>query len=146
MIAIGFDPGTARLGFGVIETDPYLHAHEFGIVVSEAGEPMASATPGDSPGGLGANRTLRTRCDRRRNAVLRPQRHDRDDGGTGPRGGVTGCRRAGCSGGGVLTIRGEASGRWVWQGRQTSDPGVGADHSRAWTMSQLQTTLLMPSP
>jgi crossover junction endodeoxyribonuclease RuvC len=41
MIAIGFDPGTARLGFGVIETDPYLHAHEFGIVVSQAGEPMA---------------------------------------------------------------------------------------------------------
>ena len=41
MIAIGFDPGTARLGFGVIETEPYLRAHEFGIVVSIAGEPMA---------------------------------------------------------------------------------------------------------
>jgi crossover junction endodeoxyribonuclease RuvC len=41
MIAIGFDPGTARLGFGVIETEPYLRAHDFGIVVSSAGEPMA---------------------------------------------------------------------------------------------------------
>jgi crossover junction endodeoxyribonuclease RuvC len=41
MIAIGFDPGTARLGFGVIETDPLLRALDFGIVVTDASVPMA---------------------------------------------------------------------------------------------------------
>jgi len=41
MIAIGFDPGTARLGYGVIESDPDPRAIDFGVIVTDAGEPMA---------------------------------------------------------------------------------------------------------
>jgi crossover junction endodeoxyribonuclease RuvC len=41
MIAIGFDPGTARLGFGVIESDPEPHALDFGIIVTAPDVPMA---------------------------------------------------------------------------------------------------------
>lgn len=41
MIAIGFDPGTARLGFGVIESDPEPHALDFGVIVTAADLPMA---------------------------------------------------------------------------------------------------------
>ena len=41
MIAIGFDPGTARLGFGVIESDPEPHALDFGVIVTGPELPMA---------------------------------------------------------------------------------------------------------
>ncbi len=42
MIAIGFDPGTARLGFGVIESDPDPQAIDFGVIVTAAEAPMAT--------------------------------------------------------------------------------------------------------
>lgn len=41
MIAIGFDPGTARLGYGVIETEPDPRAIDYGVIVTDSDEPMA---------------------------------------------------------------------------------------------------------
>ena len=41
MIAIGFDPGTARLGYGVIESEPEPRAIDFGVIVTERSVPMA---------------------------------------------------------------------------------------------------------
>ncbi|MGH2615683.1 MAG: crossover junction endodeoxyribonuclease RuvC [Thermomicrobiales bacterium] len=41
MIAIGFDPGTARLGFGVIDSDPDPRPIDFGVIVTDADLPMA---------------------------------------------------------------------------------------------------------
>jgi crossover junction endodeoxyribonuclease RuvC len=41
MIAIGFDPGTARLGYGVIEGESEPRAIDFGVIVTDAGVPMA---------------------------------------------------------------------------------------------------------
>jgi crossover junction endodeoxyribonuclease RuvC len=41
MIAIGFDPGTARLGYGVIESDPDPRAIDFGVIVTDGKSPMA---------------------------------------------------------------------------------------------------------
>jgi len=41
MIALGFDPGTARLGYGVIASDPDPRAIDYGIIATEAGLPMA---------------------------------------------------------------------------------------------------------
>ena len=41
MIAIGFDPGTARLGYGVIESDPDPRAIDFGVIVTDGKRPMA---------------------------------------------------------------------------------------------------------
>ncbi|MBA2598177.1 MAG: crossover junction endodeoxyribonuclease RuvC [Chloroflexota bacterium] len=41
MIAIGFDPGTARLGYGVIESEPDPRAIDFGVIVTDAALPMA---------------------------------------------------------------------------------------------------------
>ena len=41
MIAIGFDPGTARLGYGVIESDPDPQAIDYGVIVTNPDEPMA---------------------------------------------------------------------------------------------------------
>ena len=41
MIAIGFDPGTARLGYGVIESDPDPRAIDYGVIVTNSDEPMA---------------------------------------------------------------------------------------------------------
>jgi crossover junction endodeoxyribonuclease RuvC len=42
MIAVGFDPGTARLGFGVVESvvDPELI--DYGVIATDANVPMAS--------------------------------------------------------------------------------------------------------
>jgi crossover junction endodeoxyribonuclease RuvC len=40
MIAIGFDPGTARLGYGVIESEPNPRAIDFGVIVTDADLPM----------------------------------------------------------------------------------------------------------
>lgn len=42
MIAIGFDPGTARLGFGVIDSEPDPQAVDFGVIVTPADLPMAT--------------------------------------------------------------------------------------------------------
>jgi crossover junction endodeoxyribonuclease RuvC len=42
MIAIGFDPGTARLGYGVIESEPDPRAIDFGVVVTDSSLPMAN--------------------------------------------------------------------------------------------------------
>lgn len=42
MIAIGFDPGTARLGFGVIDSDPDPQAVDFGVIVTPSDAPMAT--------------------------------------------------------------------------------------------------------
>ena len=41
MIALGFDPGTARLGYGVIESDPDPRAIDYGVIVTPAELPMA---------------------------------------------------------------------------------------------------------
>jgi crossover junction endodeoxyribonuclease RuvC len=41
MIALGFDPGTARLGYGVIESEPEPEAIDYGVVVTTADTPMA---------------------------------------------------------------------------------------------------------
>ena len=41
MIAIGFDPGTARLGYGVIESEPEPEAIDFGVVVTAPDVPIA---------------------------------------------------------------------------------------------------------
>lgn len=41
MIALGFDPGTARLGYGVIESEPEPEAIDYGVVVTTAEMPMA---------------------------------------------------------------------------------------------------------
>jgi crossover junction endodeoxyribonuclease RuvC len=41
MIAIGFDPGTARLGFGVIDSDPDPRPVDFGVIVTDPEMPMA---------------------------------------------------------------------------------------------------------
>lgn len=41
MIAIGFDPGTARLGYGVISSEPDPRAIDYGVIVTEAAVPMA---------------------------------------------------------------------------------------------------------
>lgn len=40
MIAIGFDPGTARLGYGVIESGPDPRAIDYGVIVTDRDEPM----------------------------------------------------------------------------------------------------------
>jgi crossover junction endodeoxyribonuclease RuvC len=40
MIAIGFDPGTARLGYGVIESEPSPRAIDYGVIVTDAGAAM----------------------------------------------------------------------------------------------------------
>ena len=42
MIAIGFDPGTARLGFGVIGSAPDPYAIDYGVIVTTADMPMAN--------------------------------------------------------------------------------------------------------
>ena len=42
MIAIGFDPGTARLGWGVIESEPDPRPIDYGVIVTESDLPMAS--------------------------------------------------------------------------------------------------------
>ena len=41
MIALGFDPGTARLGYGVITSDPDPRAIDYGIIATDANLPMA---------------------------------------------------------------------------------------------------------
>ena len=41
MIALGFDPGTARLGYGVITNDPDPRAIDYGIIATDAELPMA---------------------------------------------------------------------------------------------------------
>jgi crossover junction endodeoxyribonuclease RuvC len=41
MIAIGFDPGTARLGYGVIESEPDPQAIDFGVIVTAPDKSMA---------------------------------------------------------------------------------------------------------
>jgi crossover junction endodeoxyribonuclease RuvC len=41
VIAIGFDPGTARLGYGVIESEPDPTAIDYGVIVTSADVPMA---------------------------------------------------------------------------------------------------------
>ncbi|MBL8129921.1 MAG: crossover junction endodeoxyribonuclease RuvC [Chloroflexia bacterium] len=41
MIALGFDPGTARLGYGVIASDPDPRAIDYGIIATDANLPMA---------------------------------------------------------------------------------------------------------
>jgi crossover junction endodeoxyribonuclease RuvC len=41
MIAIGFDPGTARLGYGVIESEPDPQAIDFGVIVTDSSQSMA---------------------------------------------------------------------------------------------------------
>lgn len=41
MIALGFDPGTARLGYGVIESEPEPRAIDYGVIVTSATMPMA---------------------------------------------------------------------------------------------------------
>lgn len=41
MIAIGFDPGTARLGYGIIGSDPDPYAIDYGVIVTSADQPMA---------------------------------------------------------------------------------------------------------
>jgi crossover junction endodeoxyribonuclease RuvC len=41
MIAIGFDPGTARLGYGVIQSDPDPSAIDYGVIVTSADLPMS---------------------------------------------------------------------------------------------------------
>jgi crossover junction endodeoxyribonuclease RuvC len=41
MIALGFDPGTARLGYGVIASDPDPRAIDYGIIATDADLPMA---------------------------------------------------------------------------------------------------------
>ena len=41
MIAIGFDPGTARLGYGIIESEPDPQAIDFGVIVTDPSESMA---------------------------------------------------------------------------------------------------------
>ncbi len=40
MIAIGFDPGTARLGYGVIESEPDPRPVDFGVIVTDSALPM----------------------------------------------------------------------------------------------------------
>lgn len=42
MIAIGFDPGTARLGYGVIAAEPDPEALDYGVIVTAAEAPMAN--------------------------------------------------------------------------------------------------------
>lgn len=42
MIAIGFDPGTARLGYGIIESEPDPVAIDYGVIVTTADSPMAT--------------------------------------------------------------------------------------------------------
>jgi crossover junction endodeoxyribonuclease RuvC len=42
MIVIGFDPGTARLGYGVIESDPEPDAIEFGVIATDSKVAMAN--------------------------------------------------------------------------------------------------------
>jgi crossover junction endodeoxyribonuclease RuvC len=42
MIAIGFDPGTARLGFGVVESKVDPDAIDFGVITTDAETPMAN--------------------------------------------------------------------------------------------------------
>jgi crossover junction endodeoxyribonuclease RuvC len=41
MIAIGFDPGTARLGYGVIDSEPDPQAIDFGVIVTASDKTMA---------------------------------------------------------------------------------------------------------
>ena len=41
MIAMGFDPGTARLGYGVIASDPDPRAIDYGIIATDAGLSIA---------------------------------------------------------------------------------------------------------
>lgn len=40
MIALGFDPGTARLGYGVITSEPDPTAIDYGVVVTDADAQM----------------------------------------------------------------------------------------------------------
>jgi len=41
MIALGFDPGTARLGYGIIESEPEPRAMDYGVIVTSPSAPMA---------------------------------------------------------------------------------------------------------
>lgn len=41
MITLGFDPGTARLGYGIIESEPEPRAVDYGVIVTSASSPMA---------------------------------------------------------------------------------------------------------
>ncbi|MGA7671148.1 MAG: crossover junction endodeoxyribonuclease RuvC [Nitrolancea sp.] len=40
-VVVGFDPGTARLGFGVLEGDDAPAPLDYGVIETAAGEPMA---------------------------------------------------------------------------------------------------------
>ena len=40
MLTLGIDPGTARLGFGLLEDEPSARAIEFGVIETPANEPM----------------------------------------------------------------------------------------------------------
>lgn len=40
MIVIGFDPGTARLGYGVIESDPAARVIDYGVIATDSSAPM----------------------------------------------------------------------------------------------------------
>lgn len=40
MLTLGIDPGTARLGFGLVDDTDGLHAVEFGVVETSSGGPM----------------------------------------------------------------------------------------------------------
>ena len=42
MIAIGFDPGTARLGFGVVESGVDPEVIDYGVIATNADVPMAN--------------------------------------------------------------------------------------------------------
>ena len=54
MITLGIDPGTARLGYGVVATDPEPRALAFGVVETPSTQPMPErlATLFDAVAGL----------------------------------------------------------------------------------------------
>ena len=62
MITLGIDPGTARLGYGVIATDPEPQALAYGVVETSSTQPMPErlATLFDAVSGLIADRRPET--------------------------------------------------------------------------------------
>ena len=136
MIAIGFDPGTARLGYGVIESEPEPRAIDFGVIVTERSVPMAQrlltihSAVGElidrhQPGAVAVellffarNVTTAMTVGQARGVVLLA---------------AAGTRRAR---GGICAVRGEAGRGRLWQSGKAANPGDGEHHPWAGNSSQ----------
>ncbi len=77
MIILGIDPGTAMLGYGLIErAGPRLRAIDYGVITTPSDMPLPERLAVDPPGPDRSHRSPRTGADGRGAALLHQERPD----------------------------------------------------------------------